>query len=57
MDSTFILIFYNIYHVDIIFITYIQVKQNIYKGSIAFRHNLCLIIYSCITMWLVKINK
>jgi len=26
-------------------------------GSIAFRHNLCLIIYTCITMWLVKINE
>jgi len=28
----------------------------VFIGSIAFRHNLCLIIYSCITMWLKKIN-
>jgi len=31
--------------------------KNIYIGSIAFRHNLCIIIYSCITMWLIKINE
>jgi len=27
------------------------------KGSIVFRHNLCLMIFQRITMWLIKLNK